>query len=322
MIDYNKTMNYKKACEVLEIDKKYYEKKDLKEIKKNYRRLALMYHPDKNTNPGAYSKFQEINEAHEYLTKYKNDSYFNIEDNDSESDDDNETDKTSYRWVLCSFLKNILKNESCNVLFSTIIQKISTSCEKTTLETLEKIDKKTLIKIHEILNLHRDVLHFNDFFYEKIDEIIKTKMKNDECIILNPILNDLFENNLYRLNINDYKYVIPLWHHELVYDNSGCEIYIKCNPMLPENIKIDNNNNIHVNLTYDINLLLTNEKIDIEIYKEPIYIYTKDLKIKRVQTYVLKEQGISKINPNDIFDVSKKSDIILNIRLKTNNENQ
>jgi hypothetical protein len=46
--------------------------------------------------------------------------------------------------------------------------------------------------------------------------------------------------------------------------------------------------------------------------------YTKDLKIKREQIHVLKEQGISKMNPNDIFDVSKKSDIYLNIRLTIN----
>ena len=73
-------------------------------------------------------------------------------------------------------------------------------------------------------------------------------------------------------------------------------------------------------MKYSIDELLKNEKIDIGIYKEPIYFYPKDLKIKRVQTYVLKEQGISKMNPNDIFDVSKKSDIYLNIRLTTNNE--
>lgn len=314
-------MNCKKACNVLEIDKKDYEKNEINknEIKKKYRMMALKYHPDKNNSSDSAEKFQEIHQAYEYLLKYENNNFFEIID-DSDSDDDDISDKNSYSWVLYSFLKNVLQKESYNNLFYTIIQRLSTTCEKTALETLEKIDKKTLIKIHEIMNIHRDVLHFDDFFYEKIDEIIKNKIKNDECIILNPVLNDLFENNLYKLNINENKYIIPLWHHELVYDNSGCDIYVKCNPMLPENIEIDSNNNIHVRLRYNINELLDVEKVDIGISKNPIYLYPSQLKITKSQTILLREQGISKINQNDIYDITKKSDIYLNIRLLVNDE--
>ncbi|HRI79132.1 MAG TPA: DnaJ domain-containing protein, partial [Cyclobacteriaceae bacterium] len=37
------------------------------EIKRAYRRLAVVFHPDKNPSEEASALFQEINEAHEVL---------------------------------------------------------------------------------------------------------------------------------------------------------------------------------------------------------------------------------------------------------------
>jgi len=49
--------------EILEIDKNSTED----EIKKAYRRLSLLYHPDRNTSPEATEKIREINTAYETL---------------------------------------------------------------------------------------------------------------------------------------------------------------------------------------------------------------------------------------------------------------
>ena len=49
----------------------------LEEIKKAYKTLALIWHPDKNNDPGAEERFKEIGEAYENLTDpYKRLKYF------------------------------------------------------------------------------------------------------------------------------------------------------------------------------------------------------------------------------------------------------
>ena len=136
------------------------------------------------------------------------------------------------------------------------------------------------------------------------------------CIILNPTLDDLFQNNLYRLNINNNYYCIPLWHHELVYDNSGSDIYVKCNPMLPENIEIDNNNNIHVYIEYKISEIWNKKTVDIYLTNgNQIKITVNLLKLVEEQSIMFSNMGISKINTENVYDISKKSDIIVHLTL-------
>ena len=300
-------MNYEKACKILEIDEKI--EYESNEIKKQYKLMALMHHPDKNQSVDASAKFQEIHEAYEFLMNFNHEDMY-------DSDEDKTTiDKSSYRWVLYSFIKNVINTETGNYLFYTVLERISKMCEKNALDTLEKIDNNMLIKIHEILKKYKGAFHFTESFNEKIEELIKTKLQKDEYIILNPILDDLFENNLYKLTINNIVYFVPLWHHELVYDNKDRDIYVKCNPMLPENVEIDDSNNIHIKTTYAMDELWEKDQIDISLGKRMITFYPSLLKVKKTQTIILREQGISRINTTDIYDVTKRSDVYLHLNI-------
>jgi len=303
-------MNYNLACENLDIE--INEKITLELLKKQYRLNALRYHPDKNKSPDATKKFQDINASYKYLLdKLK---YNNIDNSDNE--DDMNENQEGYSSLLFSFLKNIMKNDiHKNSIFFMILQKISNTCENKAIDMLEKIDKSVLLKIYEILKIYHQSFHFSNDFFDKMKDVLKRKCENDECIILNPIIDDLFDNNLYKLIIGGNTYIVPLWHDQLVYDYMDSDIYVKCYPILPENVSIDNNNNIHIILKYNITDIWEKEYLEFNLGKQTFEFSTDELKLTKNQTIVLKKQGISRINTNDIYDISNKSDIILNIAL-------
>ena len=85
-------MNYKDAFEILEIDLTEigYNDISLEYLKKQYRRLALKNHPDKNGNTfESNEKFKKINEAYHYLKreiKHINPEDLEEENHNSEED--------------------------------------------------------------------------------------------------------------------------------------------------------------------------------------------------------------------------------------------
>ena len=315
---------YTTAIKVLELDindkveqkRKHY---TLEEVRRQYKTMALQYHPDKNPNENTTHKFQKIQEAYQYLLEYYD--YDLQEDSEIEldSDDDNslwnmENIKGTYMWHLYSFISDSFQGDK-NRVFYKIIEKTLTLCEDNALEMLRKLDKHILIKTKEFIKKYSKVLHISESFIQKIEEIILERTSKDEHIILNPTLDDLFSNNLYKLCYNSVEYIIPLWHNELIYDQSGCDIYVHCEPSLPSNIKIDDNNNIIVDCPIFLEDILEKDRFSIVIGNNTFEVLTNRLKVCKYQTIILYRKGISRINTIDIYDISLKSDIILNISL-------
>ena len=128
------------------------------------------------------------------------------------------------------------------------------------------------------------------------------------------IMKKILENNVYKLELNKTRYFVPLWHDELYFDGSGCDIIVKCIPDLPNNIYIDENNNLFV----DIEIQLLSSLFDTDSYifqigKKTCAIQLSDLKMQRVQYVSMKNEGISEIDEKDMYNVKKKSDINLKI---------
>ena len=310
---------YKEAFEILEIDftRTKYEDLSLEYLKKQYRKLALKNHPDKNGNTHeSKEKFQKINEAYHYLKReIKHLNYDDIEC-DIKGEDDNSVNSSLYSDILKGFMKTVFEGKY-NELLTKIVNDIITAGKRTSVKLFDDLDKDTAFNIYTFLSNNRSVLHLSQEILEVIREIVVKKYDNVDVYKLNPSINDLINNNLYKLYVHDDLYLVPLWHNESYFDGSGCEIIVICEPELPESIQIDDDNNIFI--TKEIygysdllNMILLNKSIQITIGEKEYDIPISNLYMKREQYYRIKNEGLSKVK-RDIYDVSEKSDIIVKV---------
>lgn len=312
-------MNYKLAFEILEINEYEIDYKDitLDYIRKKYHKLALEHHPDKNgSSLDSNEKFKRINEAYEYLKREIKEINNSVEDFNNDDAEGEPTD--IYKDLLGLFVKGVLDGKYTE-LFSDIVNDIVIGCKKVSLKLFEDLDKETLITLYTFLSKYRNVLHITDVILEQIRDILVIKYNDVEVYKLNPSINDLLNNNLYKLRVDDELYLVPLWHNELYFDGKNKkEIIVLCDPELPKNIRIDDDNNIYMD--YNINI---NEIVDLIKDNGMLYAYIGELELiipishlfmKSEQQYRVKSRGLTKIK-EDIYDVSEKADIILKIRI-------
>jgi len=319
-------MDYCIAFKILEVDISKIDTKDitLHKLKKQYHKLALQYHPDKNGNTyESTEKFKQIQEAYYYL---KNELQFLDSDLDSENANNNNNNNMStqspplYMDVLHLFMKSILEGKY-DTIISNIIQEIVSGCKNISLKLFEDLDKDTCMNIYNFLSKNRFILHLNDSILEKIREIVQQKFDNVLVYKLNPTINDLLNNNIYKLNVNDEICYVPLWIGESYFDISGCEVIALCEPELADNIFIDENNNIHIAKEISIvneliNLIINNLNLTIQIADKVFEIPIQDLYMKKEQTYIIKNKGLYVLDGFDIHDSnSKRSDVIVTIIL-------
>lgn len=283
-------MNSQLAYEILGIEN---HERDIEIIKKKYRMMALLYHPDKNPDSSTTDKFFKIQEAYEFLIN-----------NDNDKD-------TCYKNIFMNFMKKYINQD----LLDDIFELLENLCEKQLIKIFENVSFEKTYKIFIILKQYSHVLHINKKIIDKLEEIVLIKKDNNISYILRPTLKDLYENNVYKLNHENDVFIIPLWHHELIYDGSNSDIYVIIIPEIPENISIDDNNNIIVSMHYKIEEIWNKESLEVCINENKYLIKRDELLLKDFQTKVLRYKGISRINTKNIYHINNKSDIMIQIYL-------
>ena len=291
-------MNYKKACDLLNLSDPI----TIKKIKKHYYKLALLYHPDKNDSKEASIKFCECNEAYIYLQKY-----FKISVEDENLD---------YKNIIKNCIKTLFPDIEWNDIFlDTTLNGVLNNCKKISLKIFKKLDKEKALELYLFLSSHKEIFSMDDTVLKEMEIILQNKVNKENIIILNPTIDDLLDDKVFKLDIKNQVFLVPLWNYEVCYDISGNDLIIYSIPEIDDNIMIDNENNIIYNFNSSIQDVLNKEFITIEIGNKVLKIPIETLYIKNNQQFIFKDNGILKIDELNLFSTKNRGNIYINITL-------
>lgn len=275
-------MNKDDALKILNLNNDY----TIKELKKKYYKLALKFHPDKNSDENAEEEFKKCVEAYKILQKEKN---------------MNEEVKIDYFSIIENFILNYIPSKMDDYLNNNF-----------SLNLFNNLSHKASIDIYTFLYNNKYRLSISQQLLDNMLLILKEKT-NDNClIILNPNLEDLIKDNVFKLHLNDEIHYIPLWHKQIFINKT----IINCIPDISEKYKIDSYNNLYLNHKVKLLDILNKKVLIIDILNQKYEVPVEELKIKKKQKYIIKEKGILKINNFDMFAIDKRADIIVDIELE------
>jgi hypothetical protein len=341
-------MNFDKACGLLDIDPK--DDNWRESLKKQYKMKALKHHPDRSCNKKGEEynddAFKEISAAYQFLDEYM--------DFDSMKKDTFIGNLISVCEYQAAQIIQGLTCENFIALYNIVIKyrqylHLSTAFhdimekrniywfsqghlkkrhENEMTTSGNRIYNKDLLSSTKKYTTYCDPEWNMTYYVEKDDDDDDDEddAVENQTFTLNPLLDDVMTENVYKLIFKEETYLIPLWHHELVYgkhngdDDKEEELIVKVEPRLPSpNYWIDEDNNLHQKIEYNLCELwdCVSEDKCMEIYfgKKRLLFYPNRLKLQTEQTWEWKNQGISAINSCNVYDISKKADIILHIHI-------
>lgn len=285
-------MDKKTARDLLNLDENY---NDI-DLKRQYKLMALKFHPDKNINIDTTNEFQNIQLAYVFLSELNN----------RPRTDEERTffaNLENYDEILRCFVNFVIKNKfSLKLLLDLDIEmlELMVNLLKSYIENGNWIlYKEHIIKIKS-----------------EVERIIVERKSSIETVCLEPTINDLLEQKIFCLKREEKIFLVPLWHTEMTFkDGSNNTFVVRCEPNLEDHLDIDEYNNVIIHLKYEIANLLDNENIHFNIGKKEFKIHVDEIQIKRKQTFMFPCLGIPRINEKDFKKNIEIGDVIVKLVL-------
>ena len=177
------------------------------------------------------------------------------------------------------------------------------------------MDITSLEKMKSYGVLYNSLFNGIDDLINRIELIIQEKQKQLNEIVLEPSIDDLLNQKVFKLKYEETEYLVPLWHGIMYFTNEKHNLMVRCSPRLPPYIDINDNNDIIVYLKKPIQDCLDTESISISIGSKLIKISSDSLKLTRHQTYTIECDGIPRINEKKFYNIEEISNIIVKIEL-------
>jgi hypothetical protein len=156
------------------------------------------------------------------------------------------------------------------------------------------IDPSTLLSLYVLLME----------FKELVPPILFTEIEKrmPPILVIHPTLADLVHQHVYLYTHGDKRYSIPMWHHELIYD----EFIVLCRP----EVELDEHNN----LTYEVHAKVQ-DVFQSGLWIEELQVRVEAKELRLVPFQLLEVQGTIPRIQEDIYSVSETGLILLQIYL-------
>jgi len=316
-------MEIHNAMKLLKMDTYLFTQIDLK---KSYFKNAIKCHPDKNAN-SVHSKleFQNLKEAYDILLPYAVQSEsINMSYSENTSDESmNIPVDIIIQLGKCLLTNKVIHFNNIGNLFDLLIS-IYTKTDVNAYIKLDMLSRSITENIYNWLVKYTQTyrgpyISIYNKLLDNLQKVLKENIQNSSVITrtFNTTIDDLLNDNIYKLVIDNKTFLVPCWYPESVYDiQQNSSLLVTCNPVLDQSMYLDDSYNLHISMKIPFTEIKLTENLSIYIGKKQYTIYTNQLVItNQQQTICLFNSGILLITDDDFYKSTDRSTIYLYITL-------